>query len=83
MEVMVVVMEHPSKVKKKIDYTKAESIESIYEPIISLSQENDNIALIGTEFAENIRLLAKIKKRSTFCLFFIHIKKSCSTIMST
>jgi hypothetical protein len=30
-----------------------------------------------------IRLLAKIKKRSTFCLFFIHIKKSCSTIMST
>lgn len=29
------------------------------------------------------RLLAKIKKRSTFCLFFIHIKKSCSTIMST
>jgi len=52
MEVMVVVMEHPSKVKKKIDYTKAESIESIYEPIISLSQENDNIALIGTEFAE-------------------------------
>ncbi len=97
--------------KEKIDYTKAESIESIYEPIISLSQENDNIALIGTEFAENIyygiyagnnfrcskgsftknsdksitfnRLLAKIKKRSTFCLFFIHIKKSCSTIMST
>ncbi|MFW2034671.1 hypothetical protein [Acinetobacter junii] len=40
--------------KEKIDYTKAESIESIYEPIISLSQENDNIALIGTEFAENI-----------------------------
>lgn len=38
--------------KEKIDYTKAESIESIYEPIISLSQENDNIALIGTEFAE-------------------------------
>ena len=31
----------------------------------------------------NNRLLAKIKKRSTFCLFFIHIKKSCSTIMST
>ena len=30
-----------------------------------------------------IRLLAKIKKRSTFCLFFIHIKKSCSTIIST
>ncbi|MEQ1231018.1 transposase family protein, partial [Acinetobacter junii] len=30
-----------------------------------------------------IRLLAKIKKRSTFCLFFIQIKKSCSTIMST
>ena len=29
------------------------------------------------------RLLAKIKKRSTFCLFFIQIKKSCSTIMST
>lgn len=51
---MVVVMEHLPKVKKKIDYTKAESIESIYEPIISLSQENDNIALIGTEFAENI-----------------------------
>ncbi len=49
--------------KEKIDYTKAESIESIYEPII--------------------RLLAKIKKRSTFCLFFIQIKKSCSTIMST
>ena len=29
------------------------------------------------------RLFAKIKKRSTFCLFFIQIKKSCSTIMST
>ena len=35
------------------------------------------------EYAKHIRLLAKIKKRSTFCLFFIHIKKSCSTIMST
>ncbi|MGL5158566.1 MAG: hypothetical protein ACRC79_07075 [Acinetobacter junii] len=44
----------PTQSKEKIDYTKAESIESIYEPIISLSQENDNIALIGTEFAENI-----------------------------
>lgn len=46
--------ETSTRSKKKIDYTKAESIESIYEPIISLSQENDNIALIGTEFAENI-----------------------------
>ena len=44
----------PTQSKEKIDYTKAESIESIYETIISLSQENDNIALIGTEFAENI-----------------------------
>ena len=35
------------------------------------------------QFKGNIRLLAKIKKRSAFCLFFIHIKKSCSTIMST
>ncbi|ENX33552.1 hypothetical protein F889_02213 [Acinetobacter colistiniresistens] len=40
--------------KEKIDYTKAESIQSIYEPIITLSQEDDNIALIGNEFAENI-----------------------------
>ena len=36
----------PTQSKEKIDYTKAESIESIYEPIISLS--------IGTEFAEII-----------------------------
>lgn len=40
--------------KEKIDYTKAESIQSIYEPIITLSQENDNIVLIGTESAESI-----------------------------
>ncbi|MCU4389028.1 hypothetical protein [Acinetobacter haemolyticus] len=38
----------------KIDYTKPESIELIYEPIITLSQEDDNIVLIGTEFAESL-----------------------------
>ncbi|ENW95670.1 hypothetical protein [Acinetobacter sp. NIPH 298] len=40
--------------KEKIDYTKPESIESIYEPIINLSQEQDNIIVIGTEFAESL-----------------------------
>lgn len=40
--------------KEKLDYTKAESIQSIYEPIITLSQEEDNIVLIGNEFAESI-----------------------------
>lgn len=40
--------------KEKIDYTKAESIQSIYEPIITLSQEDDNIVLIGNELAESI-----------------------------
>lgn len=40
--------------KEKIDYTKPESIESIYEPIINLSQEQDNIIAIGTKFAESL-----------------------------
>ncbi|MEB6478318.1 hypothetical protein [Acinetobacter vivianii] len=40
--------------KQKIDYTKAESIQSIYEPIVTLSQEDDNIVLIGNELAESI-----------------------------
>lgn len=40
--------------KEKLDYTKAESIQSIYEPIVTLSQEDDNIVLIGNEFAESI-----------------------------
>ncbi|MDH0563575.1 hypothetical protein [Acinetobacter courvalinii] len=40
--------------KEKIDYTKAESIQSIYEPIVTLSQEDDNIVLIGNELAESI-----------------------------
>lgn len=40
--------------KEKVDYTKPETIESIYEPIINLSTEQDNIALMGTQFAESI-----------------------------
>ncbi|KXO82549.1 hypothetical protein AYL20_00715 [Acinetobacter venetianus] len=40
--------------KEKVDYTKAETIESIYEPITNLSQDQNNILLIGTEFAESL-----------------------------
>ncbi|MCM1958526.1 hypothetical protein NCZ17_03985 [Acinetobacter modestus] len=40
--------------KEKIDYTKTESIQSIYEPIINLSQEQNNIILTKTKYAENI-----------------------------
>ncbi|WP_336937337.1 hypothetical protein [Acinetobacter modestus] len=46
--------ENSLQTKEKVDYTRAETIESIYEPIINLSQEKNNIFLIGTEFAESL-----------------------------
>ncbi len=64
-------------------------IEQTLSLIQASSQPNLPVLLLEPEdfdaqqYQNYIRLLAKIKKRSTFCLFFIHIKKSCSTIMST
>ena len=44
----------PIQTKENVDYTKAETIESIYEPIANLSQQQGNIILIGTDLAESL-----------------------------
>ena len=73
--------------KKQKTYTAEFKVEAI--KLIEANQGNvsETARQLGISMQTlsnwNNRLLAKIKKRSTFCLFFIHIKKSCSTIMST